>query len=160
MNRRLIKIEFTLDPSDWHGYQNETLWASQLDTHKDAILCELQNSPFYAKGVSYLDIILARIPSGGICQFVEKKQSSGHSTYRILSDSNMGEGFEKFWRELERLGCTYESSKFGNKELYSVDVPPSSDLYLVYSILSEGETSGVWIFEEGNVGSANLRRLG
>jgi hypothetical protein len=57
---------------------------------------------------------------------------------------------------MQSLGCTYESSsidtKLGTKKLYSVDVPASSDIYMIYNILEEGERNGVWMFQEGHVG--------
>ncbi|TMJ23045.1 MAG: hypothetical protein E6G95_20135 [Alphaproteobacteria bacterium] len=57
MARRLFKVRFELDPSDCHGTGSELLWAAPA---ADPGTFELQNSPFHATGVSYLDIVAAR----------------------------------------------------------------------------------------------------
>jgi hypothetical protein len=57
MARRLFKVQFELDPSDWHGVSGERLWAAPAT---DPGTIELQNSPFHKQGVSYLDIVAAR----------------------------------------------------------------------------------------------------
>ena len=35
------------------------------------------------------------------------------------------------------------------RPLFSVDVPPSADIYAVYEMLERGENDNVWIFQEG-----------
>ncbi len=54
----LVKIHFTLDATDWHGQGGESLWGKPVG----GPLYELQNSPFFATGVSYLDIVNATMP--------------------------------------------------------------------------------------------------
>jgi hypothetical protein len=48
MARRLFKVRFELDPSDWHGTAGERLWAAPA---ADPGTFELQNSPFHSTGV-------------------------------------------------------------------------------------------------------------
>ncbi len=78
----------------------------------------------------------------------------------ILASPNCPD-LDEYWKKLEAIGCTYESTtlntKHGKKVLYSIDVPDSTDLYAVYSILEDGEKNGVWMFQEGHVGH-QLRR--
>jgi hypothetical protein len=38
----------------------------------------------------------------------------------------------------------------GRRLLYSVDVPPTADIYDVYDILEKGHHDGVWIFQTGH----------
>jgi len=58
-----------------------------------------------------------------------------------------------FWKMLETLGCSYESTSIdlsiGKRLLYSVDVPAAADLHDVYEMLERGQKEGVWIFQEG-----------
>jgi hypothetical protein len=50
-----VKIAFPLDSQQWHGHSQERLWATP--TERGVII--LNNSPFYADGVSYLDTVSA-----------------------------------------------------------------------------------------------------
>jgi hypothetical protein len=60
--------------------------------------------------------------------------------------------FEKYWKRLSHLGCSYEGGQVGAGTLYSVDVPDTTDVYEVYKILEQGQNDGVWMFDEGRVG--------
>ncbi len=78
--------------------------------------------------------------------------SSGRSTYRIIPNEGADEArFGRFWAPLKDEGCTYEQGNFGY-EIYSVDVPKTSDIQKVFALLETGETNGVWGFEEGHCG--------
>jgi hypothetical protein len=52
------------------------------------------------------------------------------------------------------MGCSYESASLslsmGQRLLYSVDVPPTTDIYEVYEMLEKGENDEVWQFQEGH----------
>lgn len=150
MSETLSKIEFTLDPADWHRSSSETLWVKPLAGSDEAGVFVLENSPFYAKGVSYLDVVRA-VEHDGENRFVSIVAPGGHSTYRLLVDGRSAE-FATWWQKLQRLGCTYESTDFGGRKLFAVDVPPATDIYAVYRILEDGEKQHVWMFEEGHVG--------
>ncbi|WP_420831742.1 DUF4265 domain-containing protein [Bathymodiolus japonicus methanotrophic gill symbiont] len=79
--------------------------------------------------------------------------AAGHSTYRILLEKNISDkDFLKFWNPLEKQGCSYESADMDKISLYAIDVPPKSDIYLVYELLEKGEREGIWGFEEGHCG--------
>ncbi|HMA96098.1 MAG TPA: DUF4265 domain-containing protein [Polyangiaceae bacterium] len=140
------KVTFVLDPDAWHGSSTESLWATEIGPGQ----YRLENSPFYAVGVSFDDIVLAR-PQEGRLQFVEPIKRGGHSTYRIITSSDASERFESFWKALESCGCTYEEGTGG---LLAVDVPPESNIHEVYAALEAGEQQGVWSFEEGHCGHA------
>jgi hypothetical protein len=59
-----------------------------------------------------------------------------------------------YWNMLERLGCSYESMEIalsiGSCTLYSVDVPPPTDVHEVYEALERGKNEGMWLFQEGH----------
>jgi Domain of unknown function (DUF4265) len=149
-NGDLVKVRFKLDTADWHGHSSETLWAKPLKGKADVAALELENSPFYCKGVSYLDVVRARYRDGQY-EFAGVVSRSGHSTYRLIIDQE-NVAFRLWWKKLQDLGCTYESGEFRGKKLFTVDVPVSADIYAVYRVLEEGEKEKIWLFEEGHVG--------
>ena len=141
-----MKVTFSLEPGAWHGHATERLWAEKAGSNR----YRLQNSPFYASGVSLDDIVFADMDSDGQLVFRGVSLRGGHSTYRVmLKEPAQSDGFQKQWATLEALGCRYEG--VGGK-LLSIDVPPSADIYAVYALLQAGEQSGIWDFEEGNCG--------
>src|SRR5262245_11671953 len=81
----LLKVRFELDPGDWHGRPSETLWAEPLDPCAPAKALKLRNSPFFALGISFLDVVAAtRVPDDYVLEFSGVIDHSGHSTYMIL----------------------------------------------------------------------------
>ncbi|MGR3635777.1 MAG: DUF4265 domain-containing protein [Shimia sp.] len=141
------KVTIELEPEAWHGHSSESVWVTPLG---DA-LYKVENSPFFALGVSYQDIVQTEHKEG-TNMFVRTVTSSGRSTYRIILREDATDAqFEHFWRPLEGEGCTYEHGDFGYT-IYSVDVPKDTDAQKVYSLLNEGLLQKVWDFEEGHFG--------
>jgi hypothetical protein len=152
----LTRIYFLLDPTDWHGRDNEGLWAEPLERATLGAAFRLRNSPFFFRGVSFLDIVRAAPSSDGQrFEFAGVIDHSGHSTYMVLARPECPE-FEVYWSGLKKLGCTYESAtmetSLGPRMLYSVDVPAAADIYAVYENLTKGEEDKVWMFQKGHVG--------
>ncbi|HEY2444879.1 MAG TPA: DUF4265 domain-containing protein [Rhizomicrobium sp.] len=156
MNSDLVKIQFQLNSTDWHGFSNETLWAKALGLVTESNAFQLENSPFYCKGVSYLDVIRA-VDHDGMFEFAGVIARSGHSTYRILFDRE-DDTLRAWWKKLQEIGCTYEGGDFRGKKLFSIDVPPTTNIDLVYSILEKGEAAKIWVFEEGHFAKATSVR--
>ena len=153
---KLQKIRIHISPGRWHGRPSETLWAEPAEETAPSTTFRLRNTPFFAEGVSFLDMVSAKPDRGGDgLEFVGVIERSGHSTYLILAPVD-STSFEENWKVLEDLGCSYESTTFptkGGKEvLYAVDVPPEADVDAVYESLSDGERNGVWTFQESHVG--------
>jgi hypothetical protein len=143
----LVKVVFYLGENEWHGYKTETVWAEKISEGR----CRLRNVPFFAKGVGCDDVVFVSNNDGSL-SFDSVSMSAGHSTYRVIVDSDVSaEIFEEYWKSLESLGCSYESAE-GKKKLIAVDVPPKADIYKVYSVLEKGESENVWSFEEGHCG--------
>lgn len=140
----LVKVLLPLDVGAWHGSEAETLWAEPLGGDEFRI----QNSPFFAFGVSHEDIVLAEVVHRRL-QFKAVVARSGRSTYRLWlhTPDTTSRAFIAAWTPLEQLGCSYEGGL-----VYSVDVPASADIQVVYALLQAGETAGVWDFEEGHCG--------
>jgi hypothetical protein len=109
----------------------------------------LDNSPFYAFGISFCDEFLVE-EIDGERTFSSIASRGGHSTYRIkLPEGKDHEYFLKHWGKLEDLGCSFEGSTANMKRLYSVDLPPHVDVHVAYKILQDNENLGIWEFEEG-----------
>jgi hypothetical protein len=147
----LVKIRFETDPGGLGGGSPERLWAKRLSGKSGGF--ELQNSPFYAKGVSCLDVVETAEDPASPGELIYRRTvfPSAHSTYRILVDKG-NESFSGWWAKLAKLGCTYEYSDEGEKLLYAADIPPSANIFEVYGILEAGEKELVWLFDEGHCG--------
>jgi hypothetical protein len=156
MSEKLVKILFHLDPTDWHGTLRESLWAEPVAGATPGAVYTLRNTPFYARGVSLMDIVrVTPGKDGAALEFAGVVDRSGHSTYMLLVPPISAE-FDNYWARLQALGCTFESASqrtsLGERMLYAVDVPASSDIYAVYEVLEEGERQNIWLFQEGHVG--------
>ncbi|MEM6732027.1 MAG: DUF4265 domain-containing protein [Myxococcota bacterium] len=144
-NQGLVKVKFELEPDAWHRSTTETMWATEVTDGR----FRLENSPFYAFGVSYRDIVTAK-QNGSTLAFQKAVIRGGHSTYRIIRTSDDDVAFASFWGPIQELGCTYEEGD----QVLAVDVPPKTDIYKVYELLAAGEKAEVWGFEEGHCGHA------
>jgi hypothetical protein len=160
MIERLVKIRFELDLSDWHAHGSETLWAEPIAENERRVL-QIRNSPFFAKGINNLDVVRATFTENSIVgDFIEIIERGGHSTYMLLIQP-AETAVLPYWNALERLGCSYESMYIdlstGRRLLYSVDVPPTTDMHEAYEILEKGQSQGAWMFQEGYAHIPELR---
>jgi len=111
----------------------ETLWAVPLDDD----LYKLDNSPFYAYGVSWQDTVYAPFdPQEEMPTFVSVVEKSGNRTVRLILDppASAGSETEGVLRGLIELGCSYEGANF---RYFSVTVPPGVELESVREYLIE-----------------------
>jgi hypothetical protein len=140
-----VKVRFELDPRDQQTFETEQVWAQRLGPNEFRIL----NSPFFVFGVSAEDVVEAAEIEEGIYAFCRMVMKGGHSTYRIFlqGDTISDEPFQSRWAAIEALGATFEN---GNSRFVSVDVPPSVSTANVYTLLQQGESDGVWTFEEAD----------
>jgi Domain of unknown function (DUF4265) len=152
MSEQLVKVHFDLDSSDWHGHGGESLWAAPI-AGTEWKHFRLMNSPFFARGVSFEDIVKAKAYEGNLVfEFEAVVERGGHSTYMLIMEAGEPR-VAAYWNLLEKMGCSYESShidlSIGRRPLFSVDVPPSADIYEVYEMLERGTNDKVWMFQEG-----------
>ncbi len=146
----LTKVFFKLNADSWHGYSTESVWAEPISSNR----YRLRNTPFFAKGVSFEDIVFIQEQDGDLV-FESTSIAAGHSTYRILLGKSVPDrDFSKYWHPLEEAGCSYESAVREKMLLLAVDVPPNADINAVYKLLEKGEKDGIWGFEEGHCGHA------
>ena len=136
-----VKVSF--QPNDGYYTTTESLWADDLGDGR----YRLRNSPWYIYGVSFEDIVHARLSAEGVLEFIEVVEHSGSSTFRImLREDTDPADFHRDWQPLGALGCTWEQAK---DRLYAVDAPPDTDLDQVAELLRAGEAHGVWDWEAG-----------
>jgi hypothetical protein len=155
MAEQLVKVHFDLDPDDWHGHGGEFLWAEPI-AGTEWRLFRLMNSPFFARGVSYQDIVKG-LPAedmavAPVFEFEAVVERGGHSTYMLIIQASKSLA-DAYWHFPQRMGCSYEGGEIylstGRRPLFSVDVPPSADIHEVYELLERGQRDKVWMFQEG-----------
>jgi len=156
MTSKRCRIYFNLDPSDWHAQGAEGIWAERVQGTDGLSIFRILNSPFFVKGISYLDIVRAqRRKIVGEYEFAGVVEHSKHSTYMLLVPLE-SISFDSYWKTFEMEGCTYESTSIetsmGKLKLYSMDIPPEADICAIYAQLEQGEADGIFMFQEGHVG--------
>ncbi len=143
-DQRYEKIMFRLQkdadgypPDDW-----ETLWAYEVEPG----LFSLDNVPFFARGVSWGDVVSAE-RKGKELHFNEVVRPSQHSVLRVIvyDRSKVGEMHQK----LKEMGTDTEQSHLPS--LLTVDVPPAVDLDSLREFLREGEADDLWTYEEASI---------
>ncbi|MYM57137.1 DUF4265 domain-containing protein [Thalassovita mangrovi] len=141
------KLTIDLPDDAEHGRASENIFVEGLGHDR----YRLQSTPFFATGLSYRDIVIAR-KRGSQLVFEKLLFIGGHSSYRIRPSDHAGQrAFRTYWTPLRDLGCTYDEGNFGYL-LYAVDIPPDTDIATARALLEAGTAAGVWEVEEGAVG--------
>lgn len=129
----------------WPECDSESLFAKKISKE----LYEIRNVPLYLYGLNWGDQVKVAYENS---QLIGKEviKYGGHSTYRIFFhvDPDEQNGIQLLNR-LNQIGCTYERA---NNSLFGIDVPPDSNIHIVYAFLKEGEQLNYWEFEEGHCG--------
>jgi hypothetical protein len=131
-NDPMAKVLFRV-PDDDGGSTVETLWAVPLGDDRFT----LDNSPFYAYGVSWQDTVYAPVdPQEQFPTFLSVVTKSGNRTIRVIFDPPISSGnvSDEVVQGLLALGCTYEGV---NPGYISVNIPPAVELQQVRSFLIE-----------------------
>lgn len=126
-----VKIFFRLEQGE-DGYPpvtTESLWAKEVPE----IGYQLDNVPFYAKGVSWNDIVEAEPDEDGSLNFKRVVRQAGHSTIRVMVFDEAE--VSPLRKELEKLGCDSEQDYV--HQLISVDIPPTVDIRNVWNLLEQ-----------------------
>jgi len=137
------KIIFSLE-RDEHGYppvEAESMWATLRDDGY-----ELDNTPFYAKGVALGDVVLAEPDVDGALVYRRVTRRGGHSTYRVYLLAPGPNDPQSTADYLRAQGLRVE---YDLASLLAVDVPPTVSLADAETVLFEGADSGRWELEEG-----------
>src|SRR5579872_133013 len=85
----------------------ETPWAERLGGN----LYRLDNTPFFAYGISADDVVEALPEADGMLMFVRVVEKSGNRTVRVmLSEPAEAEPGPALLAMIKRLGCSYEGA--------------------------------------------------
>ena len=139
---RLQKVYFKLK-RDRHGYPPddwESLWARKVNSD----ILEIDNIPFYAKGVSSEDLVRVEVV-GGRSEFREVLKPSGNSVLRLYIFDK--EKVASVRSRLRSMGVESELSDI--LHLIALEIPRSQNARPVLSFLQEGKEDGAWDIQEG-----------
>jgi len=134
-NEVVEKAGFALDiEGGWPPVSVEHVWC-----RRDGNLYQLENAPFFIKGLSFGDRFRAEPdPVNGLIFEVELVEASGHSLVWMMD--RKGQDISASRQELLRLGCRVEGfAQFG---LHAVDVPPSIDRKAINDAVDTIEARG------------------
>jgi hypothetical protein len=121
-----VKVLFRVPNQDGTA-EAETLWA----THLGGDQYKIDNSPFYAYGVSWGDVVSAPFdPAEGFPTFRHVISKSGNRTVRVVFDPPVAAGnqSDQLLQGLVALGCDYEGA---NSRYVSVNIPSGVNLEVV-----------------------------
>lgn len=136
-----VKVLFRLE-KDEDGYPPEDVESLWGVLRSEGV--ELDNIPFFAKGVALGDMLKVQEAPDGALEFDGVVQRGGHSTYRILLVKKRPGDPKHTMDELIDLGLSVEE----DAGLLAVDVPPDVSLASIREYLFEGIDSGRWEAEE------------
>jgi len=140
-----VKVLFPLarDEDGYPPYGSESLWARPV-----ADGYQLDNTPFFAEGVSSGDVVTVERDDGALV-FRSVVRPSGHSTVRVLVRDPAE--VPSVREELRALGCSTEGSHIPG--LLAVDVPATVDYARLRRYLEDGAAGERWAYEEAALAS-------
>ncbi|MFK7907919.1 MAG: DUF4265 domain-containing protein [Chitinophagales bacterium] len=116
----------------------ETMWTTKVGEHY-----RIENIPFYVIDLAFYDIIEAELVEETLFATAIAEEG-GHSTIRVYFKSGEVEKVRAFFTS---QGCHSELSS--NPKWLAINVPPQIDYSKLRTYLEEGESKGLWEYEEG-----------
>ncbi|NCT41366.1 MAG: DUF4265 domain-containing protein [Alphaproteobacteria bacterium] len=129
-----VKVEFRV-PNEDGGVDVETMWAQPRGDD----LYMLDNTPFYAYGISNEDIFRAsHEPNMEFPVFHSIYKKSGNRTLRIMftQDEAKGSTSQSTLDYLNEMGCAYEGA---DASFYAITIPADTDLFEIATFLTDNE---------------------
>jgi hypothetical protein len=131
MEEQMVKIQLRGPDAG----ELETPWATPIGANP----YRLENSPFFAYGISWEDIVEAHLDEHECLEFTRCVTKSGNRTVRAIADFSQNNAKAQiFLKELEDLQCSYEGMY---SKLISINIPPGINLDHVTNFL----TGHAWI---------------
>ncbi|MFG1990602.1 DUF4265 domain-containing protein [Actinoplanes sp. NPDC048988] len=147
----LVKVFFHIRVEDgWPPVGTESMWARPVSDD----VVELDNVPFFARGVSCGDHVRVVRDDNGTLTAVEVVEWSQRCTVRVVpfrAGPLQGDR-QRVLDEFAAVGVTGEGIEQYN--IVALDVPPTADLSAVKRLLRDGAELGWWDYEESNIGDA------
>lgn len=132
-----VKIICDISPEQNLPLLSESLWAEDMGDD----LYKLSNTPFFAEGLAYQDIIKTRHDSDGFLHFHTLHNDGGLYTSLVAVSEESEKAHEKL-RAFLRADTDY-SWEFGFKALYAICCPIKL-LTPLHQFLEEGFEAGLW----------------
>jgi hypothetical protein len=140
-NRVKIAFQLSRDSDDYPPADREHLWAIPRGDRY-----EIDNVPFFAKGVSAGDLVAAH-NDGGQLVFDKVLDFGGHSTVRVVMYDLAQK--DAMRNKLTQLGCETEGSHL--PKLFAIDVPPTVNYTEVIALLAEKADEEILDYEEASI---------
>jgi hypothetical protein len=140
------------------GDENPGRTAPAAPSARTALRCsgaeqyELDNVPWFARGVAFGDRVRAELDKNDILGVHERVSRSGRYTVRVipLGDEPAAEQLQMIVVAFSPLGAECEGALPAFK-LVALDIPPTARLAETKAVLRDGEVGGRWGYEEGCV---------
>lgn len=143
-----VRVVFRLpeDPSGWHGFGTERLWAARVDERR----VRLANVPFHARGVAEGDVVEVEPDDAGVLWAGAVVEPSGNCTVRLIpaDECLRAEVRQAVIDAFAPLGVDGEGSRSG---IVALNVPAGSDIEEVKATLAQGHADGLWFYDLGSV---------
>lgn len=149
----LTKVRFALDvdEDDWPPFATESVWAEPLGGDR----FRLNNTPWFARGFSMSDVVLALPDEDDILWVREPVEHGGRLTVRVipLPDGPLAGSCDAVINAFTPLGVDAEGAEPAFP-IVALDIPGDADFGAILRLLRDGEADGRWAFEEGLITDA------
>ncbi len=147
-----VKVRFNLarENEAWPPVSTEGLWAEPLGGDRYRV----DNTPWFARNLAADDVVVARAGRDGVLWAMDKLQSSGRLTIRVVPfrAGGLRGDLQSVLNAFRPFGVTGEGvHQYG---IVALDVPPDADLTSIKDLLRAGRADGRWDYEEGCINDA------
>jgi hypothetical protein len=143
-----VKVRFRVerDSDGWPPVECEGVWAKPCGGAE----WELENVPWFARGVAFGDRVLVEADQVGVLWVTERLIWSGRYTVRVipLGDGASEHRLQEIIDAFVPLGAECEGG-LPSFKIVALDIPPDARLAEIKTILRRGEADGRWGYEEG-----------
>ncbi|MFF7729291.1 DUF4265 domain-containing protein [Streptomyces sp. NPDC008001] len=140
---------------DWPPVAYEEISAAPLGSHR----FRLTRPPLFAKRLAAGDTVrVVHLGNPELPWVEEVMEWGGHSTVRVIVlEKNGTSGEQRLQESVSALGMTADRTRFDG--LFVIDVPADVDYAELRAVLDEGESHGLWEYEEGAVSAQHDSQL-
>jgi hypothetical protein len=143
-----VRVRFRLerDAEGWPPVESEGVWATPCGEGQ----YELDNAPWFVRGVAFGDRVRAEPDEDGVLWVQEQLSWSGRYTVRVipLGDEPAPEQIQMIVDAFSPLGAECEGA-LPAFTLFALDIPLTARLAEIKALLADGEAEGRWGYEEG-----------
>lgn len=139
-NEELVKIR--VDLPNHLAIGGESMWAKNLSNGH----YQIKNIPFYAYGLNFDDIVIAKAASDDLKpEIISLAKSNGHQTLRIIFTDDLGK--EEHIEIIESIRTEHIGYEGMNSNHFALNVTPEGDYNALYDALEALEEKEILSFE-------------